>query len=228
MTKTIFLDSNKIDYDLLKEERKSFKLSVFPSGRVILKAPTGSSEKEISKFLNKKLIWVVEQQHFFKQFKNKKITYVSGSDVLYLGRRYQLILRNPTPDKVEFAGSKIIVSANYAVEEILSSFMMTRAITVFKERLNYCYKFFSYAPFNKPDIKIRKMNKRWGSYLKNGTILLNFDLIQAPKRCIDYVIFHELCHTKYQKHNKQFFDLLSQNCPKYKELKKELELRVLG
>lgn len=228
MTKTIFLDKNKIDYSLLKENRKSFRLSVFPSGNVTLKTPTSASEKEISKFLNKKLVWIVEQQRFFKQFKNKKSTCVSGSEVLYLGRRYQLLLRKSASKKVQFAGRKIILPASGSPQNTLSLFMENRARLIFDERLNYCYKLFSFGAFNKPNIKIRKMNKRWGSYLKNRTILLNLDLIQAPKRCIDYVIFHELCHTIHKNHNKHFFELLSQNCAKYKELKKELELRVLG
>ena len=77
---------------------------------------------------------------------------------------------------------------------------------------------------NMPTLKIRKLNRRWGSYLKKYIVVLNIDLIKAKKRCIDYVIMHELCHYYYDRHNKDFYTLLDQVMPNYKELKQELEL----
>ncbi|MCB0214892.1 MAG: DUF45 domain-containing protein, partial [Anaerolineae bacterium] len=49
------------------------------------------------------------------------------------------------------------------------------------------------------NFEIRRMKNRWGSCTKEGHILLNPDLIIAPKMCIEYVIVHELCHL--QEHN---------------------------
>ena len=72
------------------------------------------------------------------------------------------------------------------------------------------------------------MSKRWGSFLSSNQIVLNVDLIKAPKRCIDYVIIHELCHLYHKQHNKDFFNLLQQKCPNYQNLKKELEIKLLG
>lgn len=44
-----------------------------------------------------------------------------------------------------------------------------------------------------PFLKLRNMTSRWGSCQpKQCTITLNKRLIEAPKNCIEYVVFHEL------------------------------------
>lgn len=61
----------------------------------------------------------------------------------------------------------------------------------------------------KPCIEIRTMKARWGSaLLDKNTILLNSELIKAPKFCIDYVILHELIHFKYNDHSDNFYNML--------------------
>jgi predicted metal-dependent hydrolase len=75
----------------------------------------------------------------------------------------------------------------------------------------------------KPNLSIRKMKRRWGSYSSNGRITLNVDLIRAPLPCIDYVIVHELAHGRHPHHGRAFFDLLSQMMPDWERRKGTLE-----
>jgi predicted metal-dependent hydrolase len=56
--------------------------------------------------------------------------------------------------------------------------------------------------------QMRYMSKRWGSCTKEGKIILNPELVAAPKECIDYVITHELCHLKARNHSQAFYKLL--------------------
>ncbi|WP_432634275.1 M48 family metallopeptidase [Candidatus Avelusimicrobium sp.] len=228
MTKTIISGTTQFKYEELEEERKSFGLTVFPSGQVVFKTPKKAPTAERQAFLLKKYPWVQRQQQFFKQFRPKSQCFTSGSDVLYLGRRYQLIVNTGKEEKISFAGSTLIIGGEKNVQALLIAFMKARAERVFAERLQVCLKLFPDYVGEKFSLKIRQMKKRWGSYLKGGTIALNIDLIKAPKRCIDYVILHELCHHRHKAHNKDFFALLEQKCPHYKALKIELERKVLG
>lgn len=67
------------------------------------------------------------------------------------------------------------------------------------------------------------MPARWGSCTAKGKIILNPELIKAPKVCIEYVIIHELCHLIYHDHTQKFLDLQSTEMPDWEEWKLKLE-----
>jgi hypothetical protein len=69
-------------------------------------------------------------------------------------------------------------------------------------------------------LKYRWMKMRWGSCDKNGMVHLNLELIKAPKKCIDYVIVHELCHLV---HSTAFYALLQKVYPDWRKTKDKLE-----
>ncbi|OEE18773.1 metal-dependent hydrolase [Vibrio cyclitrophicus ZF207] len=53
--------------------------------------------------------------------------------------------------------------------------------------------------------------------------MLNLHLIKAPKECIDYVIFHELCHIAEHNHSDKFWRLLNSVMLNWQEVKTRLE-----
>jgi predicted metal-dependent hydrolase len=57
------------------------------------------------------------------------------------------------------------------------------------------------------------------SHSGKGRITLNRDLVRAPLPCIDYVIIHELAHSRHPNHGRAFFDLLSQMMPDWEKRK---------
>jgi len=78
-----------------------------------------------------------------------------------------------------------------------------------------------------PEVKLRRMPARWGSYSRPGTILLNPELVKAPLYCIEYVIMHELCHLKHPNHGRGFYRLLTRCMPDWERRKGRLELAIL-
>ena len=79
-----------------------------------------------------------------------------------------------------------------------------------------------------PSPVIKKMDKRWGSFVSNKKIILNPKLIQAPEYCIDYVITHELCHLKRKRHDAKFYKLLELKIPNWEKVKEKLEIKLLA
>jgi hypothetical protein len=75
-------------------------------------------------------------------------------------------------------------------------------------------------------ITVKSMKSRWGSCSSRGSVSLNSKLVQAPPRCIEYVMVHELCHLIHFNHSKDFYTLLAEIIPDWKERKKELK-RIL-
>jgi predicted metal-dependent hydrolase len=78
------------------------------------------------------------------------------------------------------------------------------------------------------NLTIRKMTSRWGSCTSAKRITLNLTLAKAPKPVIDYVLTHELCHIKHMNHSLLFWNLVSKNCPEFREYKKWLKIHGGG
>ncbi len=90
---------------------------------------------------------------------------------------------------------------------------------VISERLNnYAKKYnFKFLKF-----RLSSAKTRWGSCSTSGTISINWHLIFAPIDMLDYVIVHELCHTKHHNHSKFFWNEVAKIIPDYKERRKWL------
>lgn len=225
-----------IDMDnikVVKEKRKSLAVEVYPNFTVLVKSPEQAKDFEIKDFIKRKTTWIEKQLNYFKQFnmpENK--VYESGSSVLYLGRQYQVIIeKSPLRNIIKIFNNKIYILSPSVqkLDEINHAFqnwLIKRAEIIFNERLNVCMK--AFPDLEMPKLKIRKLNKRWGSYLKKHEIVLNPALIKASKPSIDYVIYHELCHAYYPNHTDEFYNLLSLKFPNWEKIKEKMELKLLS
>lgn len=77
--------------------------------------------------------------------------------------------------------------------------------------------------FTYRQVAIRKLVSRWGSCSSKGDILLSSYLMQLPWRLIDYVLVHELVHTKHKNHGPNFWSALENIMPDAKIRRKELK-----
>ena len=85
----------------------------------------------------------------------------------------------------------------------------TKAIS---EKLNFSY--------NK--IFIRRQKTLWGSCSARNNINLNAALYLLPQELIDYVIIHELVHTKIRNHKKEFWQSVASFVPEALSLRRKL------
>ncbi len=76
--------------------------------------------------------------------------------------------------------------------------------------------------FHYERLRYSTANGRWGSCSSSGTISLNIWLMTLPDAAIDYVMIHELAHTKHMNHSQQFWDQVATCMPDYKARKKVL------
>jgi predicted metal-dependent hydrolase len=71
-------------------------------------------------------------------------------------------------------------------------------------------------------VSLRDNSSRWGSYSPKGAVHLNFRLLFAPPEILEYVIVHELAHSRYRGHGPRFWGTVERVVPDYKEKRKWL------
>lgn len=72
-------------------------------------------------------------------------------------------------------------------------------------------------------ITIRNQKSRWGSCSAKGNLNFNCLLVKAPEDIRDYVIVHELCHRVEMNHSRQFWKLVENVLPDFRERRKWLK-----
>jgi len=72
-------------------------------------------------------------------------------------------------------------------------------------------------------IYFRKMKTKWASHSRNNNLTINTLLRYLPENLIEYIIFHELVHSKCgRKHDENFWRLMSKKFTNHAEKENQL------
>jgi predicted metal-dependent hydrolase len=227
MTSAIQFGSKQIDFQLEYSNRKSLGITVKPDLSVLVKAPVDTSLFKVKEKLRKKAPWIIRQQSFFLYFhpKTPARKYISGETHLYLGRQYRLKIIQNNFESVKLKGKYIEATMNdkSSAEHLVGEWYLKNAklkLRTIAQPLIDNFKKYNIEPSS---IVLRDMPTRWGSCTPKGKIILNPELIKAPKGCIEYVIIHELCHLVYHDHTQKFIDLQTKEMQDWEKWKMKLE-----
>jgi predicted metal-dependent hydrolase len=227
MIEAILFGSRTIDFRLEFSDRKTLGITVTPEMEVLVKAPSTATIEKVKEKVRKKAPWIIKQQSYFLSFQPRTTIrkYISGETHLYLGRQYRLSVRIDHEESVKLNGKYLIVSVHEKsrVEEVLSDWYLQQARTKFysiAQPLIERFRKYDVAPSS---IVLLNMPKRWGSCTPKGKIILNPELIKAPRSCIEYVIIHELCHLVHHDHTQKFISLQTNEMKDWEKWKMKLE-----
>jgi predicted metal-dependent hydrolase len=226
--KEIFFGTSIIKYTVTYSGRKTLGITVNPDGQVIVKSPQDASKNEIETKIKKRAAWILKQQAFFKSFGEKlpPRRYISGESHLYLGKQYILHVTEGRPNSVRFKGRsfEIVCPAKSKAESLMKAWYKEQAKIKFAEIAEPIIQRFKKYDVEPTSLYIQTMDNRWGSCTPKGKIILNTELIKAPKPCIEYVITHELCHLLHRNHTREFYNLLAAEMPDWERWKNKLEV----
>lgn len=71
-------------------------------------------------------------------------------------------------------------------------------------------------------VSIRNQRTRWGSCSSKDNISLNMKLLHLPQQLIDYILLHELVHTRVKNHSKDFWNELETIVPNARTVDEQL------
>lgn len=227
MTEAIQFGSRTIGFRLEYSDRKTLGITVTPEMEVLVKAPTDTSMEKVKEKVRKKAPWIIKQQSFFLSFQPKTTQrkYISGETHLYLGRQYRLQIMTGKEESVKLKGKfiEVTVKEKSRVKNLLDNWYLQHARSKFHTIATPLIDKFKKYKVEPSSIVLRDMPTRWGSCTPNGKIILNPELIKAPRGCIEYVIIHELCHLIHHDHTQKFFDLQTKEMKDWVKWKLKLE-----
>lgn len=228
-THRIQYGTTTIDYTLQHSERETLAISVHPDLSVTVDAPLDAEMPTIETRVHKRAGWILKQQRELERYLPHLPAheYVSGETHRYLGRQYRLKVVVSPEDSVKLKRGYIWVhvadkSDTERVRDLLESWYNDHAERVFWERVEAMLPRFQHIEMPDPQLKIKALKARWGSCTVEGVITLNLKLMQVPKKYIDYVIVHELCHMIEHNHSKRFYLLLDRMMPDWRQRRREL------
>lgn len=230
---TLNYGSDTIPYEVcFLASRRTLAIEVHPDGRVLVRAPVSCPTALIAERVQKRAGWINRQLAEFERYSPRTPArqFINGESHLYLGRQYRLKLAEGDLASVKLARGQLLVTLPgdpepERVKALLRRWYLDRARAIFADTLDSSLMHFKGT--RPPRLIVRAMRSRWGSLSRTGTMTLNVSLVRAPRPCIEYVVAHELCHSRHRDHDARFFKLLGQVMPDWERRKQRLEAALL-
>ena len=138
----------------------------------------------------------------------------------YLGKQYPLEIVHHNTEPLTFDQRFCLLSHYYDKKEpLIKQWYKQQALRYFQQRTHELAEQFG---FSYQDIKLSNAKSYWGICRHDNLLRFHWALIKGPREVIDYVIIHELSHTKVKNHSRAFWQVVADCCPNYKRYEKQL------
>jgi predicted metal-dependent hydrolase len=207
--------------------RRTISIEVHPDSRVVVRVPARCATHTIASWVRSRAKWIERQLERFRRRGPEvpPLRYVNGEAHRYLGFQYPLTLLRGETSVVRLTDGHIVVASETgtdpgAVHALLRAWYFERAAELFPAVLKERHAaFFEQRGHPLPALAVKAMRRRWGSMSPRGRMCLNVDLIRSPRRCVELVVTHELCHLEQKYHDAAFYRLLTEAMPDWKQWK---------
>jgi predicted metal-dependent hydrolase len=215
-----------IKYDLVKSKRrKTSQINVDQSG-VVIRVPYSKQDSEIQNILQEKAQWIFKKQLEFKDKKKQQEKNLYKTLLPHFGENIPLQIKTQQKDdSVSYSKGKFVISlkGNYSKHKITKLYNQWILQKAEKYLVSRAKTLSSKTNLKPSGISVKSLKGRWGSATSKGIITLNSNLIKTPKKVIDYIIVHELCHLKVREHSRIFWNLVAKYDKDYFKKEKWLE-----
>ena len=224
-----------IEYIFERKNIKNINLRIRHNGSIFVSAPENVAENIADSFVISKCRYIRNAVDTFEsnEIPKAEMKYVSGENVTLLGKNMRISIIKDAEEYVNTDGIYVYIHVRRPdyynrKKNLLNNWLNEQCSIIFNEIMHEVHQKFIPYGVDYPQLKLRTMTSRWGSCLPNkGIITLNKRLIEAPKNCIEYVVYHEFCHFIHPNHSKQFYSLLQVMLPDWRESKRFLENSIV-
>ncbi len=218
-----------LDVDVIysRTRRRTALLKYTPQGRFVLSVPDGSPEGWIREFLTSRRAWMEKvRQRADRQSGGRTVpegaqiqtahyalTVLADPALKY--PQYRVDRKNKERKSTFHLAPEFFLPENTEklythLEKYLLAQMVKFGTPALLERARYWAELHG---IRVKEFFVRVQKSRLGYCTHDDRIMLNGRLLFAPQRLIDYVICHELAHTKHKNHSKSYWAYLEKLFP---------------
>ena len=181
-----------------------------------MSVPYSVSFKKAKALTEKRISWI--KPHLSKMQREEGMLTVFDLDTTFQTRSHHLVLTFSDTEtlKTVVSDNKISVAIPHSqniedaeVQNVIrqaielawrkeAKLLLPGRVKELAEAHNFEYK----------NVAIKNSKTRWGSCSFDNNINLSLHLMRLPDHLVDYVILHELVHTRVKNHSKDFWQLL--------------------
>jgi len=228
---TSSIDFGKIEFERSKRA-KQIRVRIFSNGLKV-SLPYGTTEEYALKFIHSAHESILAKQKKLQNNEHKNITILDEEKALKTLTFSVVLCRKARKDFFFSLKNGILTiefpeSIDCKTEQVqvhfwngINYFLRKEAKRLLPDKTKQLAQDFG---FTYSSVKIQSSKSRWGSCSHKKSINLSFYLMLLPSYLIEYVILHELCHTKEMNHGDKFWKLMDEVTDnKSKELRKDLK-----
>lgn len=206
-----------IPSQIVHSKRRSIALVVDRNGDLIVRAPLKCRQADIDDFIKSKADWIIKKRLASINSTYKPLTFKGNEKITILGMTFNIILTDTK--RVSAVEGEIYVPKtepelylrNYLVK--LCKYKLPKRVDKFCEKYGFKYN----------GITITSATTRWGSCSFNNHLNFSYKSIMCPPDVLDYLVVHELTHTKVKNHSAKFWQQVALVLPNYKMQEKWLK-----
>jgi len=210
----IFYNDEKTGRIIIRRSGKAKRISIrIKDGGVILTIPQKQRTEEGIRFLKTKYDWILPRLK-----KEKTKAFVFDENAIFRTATFELKISKSPLSTFNFKLTNGLLTILYPQNQDICSensqsiirmgierAMRMEAKRLLPARLAYLAGKFGFSYSN---VTVRASKTRWGSCSSGKNISLSYFLMTLPDDLIDYVLLHELCHTKEMNHSVRFWKLM--------------------
>lgn len=222
--KTLEIKDISVSLQIRKGQRY-LRARIGSDGQPVISAPSRYPLHLIKKFAEDKYDWIVE--HSFdtelikdgtKLFSGHKILVSDESAQRNSIKVYEeVIMLKLTAPAIAASSQQYIRAKIYSLyNQLLRSYL--------EDRLDY---YTEETGLEYGSLEVKHLRSKWGYCDRHKNLTFSSYLMSCEDDLIDYVVLHELVHTKHMNHSSDFWETVEHYMPDYKRRRKELKMKKM-
>jgi predicted metal-dependent hydrolase len=202
---------------------RNYRLTLRRDGTAVATIPARGSEREAVRFVEQHREWLERARERQRRRPRSAVVWTVGTRVLWRGEMAEVRIA------ADGARPQVCLAADvFRVRALAGDLRPTlEAHFARRARIELPARTWELAAVTGVEVKhvtVRNQRSRWGSCSANGTISLNWRLVQTPDLVRDYIVYHELMHLREMNHSARFWARVEEVFPRWREAERWLKL----